>query len=76
MYVGSFAVGKTSLAQQFVNSIFSEKYHATIGVKIDKKGEKPFIALIDKSDLVDEWNIDDSIIGELTAGAASFQDKR
>ena len=35
--LGSFAVGKTSLIQQFVHSIFSEKYHTTIGVKIDQK---------------------------------------
>ncbi len=35
--LGSFAVGKTSLVQQYVNSIFSEKYHTTIGVKIDQK---------------------------------------
>ena len=35
--LGSFAVGKTSLVQQFVSSLFSEKYHTTIGVKIDKK---------------------------------------
>ena len=35
--LGAFAVGKTSLVSQFVNSIFSEKYHTTIGVKIDKK---------------------------------------
>jgi small GTP-binding protein len=35
--LGSFAVGKTSLVQQFVKSIFSEKYQTTIGVKIDQK---------------------------------------
>lgn len=35
--IGAFAVGKTSLVQQYVNSIFSEKYHTTIGVKIDQK---------------------------------------
>jgi small GTP-binding protein len=35
--VGSFAVGKTSLVRQYVQSIFSEKYHTTVGVKIDKK---------------------------------------
>ncbi|MDY0086111.1 MAG: Rab family GTPase [Bacteroidales bacterium] len=35
--VGAFAVGKTSLVQRFVRSIFSEKYHTTIGVKIDQK---------------------------------------
>ncbi|WP_371734936.1 Rab family GTPase [Aliikangiella sp. G2MR2-5] len=35
--VGAFAVGKTSLVRRFVDSIFSEKYHTTIGVKIDKR---------------------------------------
>ncbi len=35
--LGSFAVGKTSLTRRFVHSIFSEQYHTTIGVKIDRK---------------------------------------
>ncbi|MBT3206838.1 MAG: GTP-binding protein [Bacteroidetes bacterium] len=35
--IGAYAVGKTSLVQRFVKSIFSEKYLTTIGVKIDKK---------------------------------------
>ncbi len=35
--LGSFAVGKTSLVQRFVKSIFSAKYLTTVGVKIDKK---------------------------------------
>lgn len=35
--LGSFAVGKTSLVARFVRSIFSDKYHTTVGVKIDKK---------------------------------------
>jgi len=35
--LGSFGVGKTSLVQRFVKSIFSEKYHTTLGVKVDKK---------------------------------------
>lgn len=35
--LGAFAVGKTSLVQRFVNSIFSDKYMTTLGVKIDKK---------------------------------------
>ncbi len=35
--LGAFAVGKTSLVSRFVKSIFSEKYHTTVGVKIDKK---------------------------------------
>ncbi|MFV0269340.1 MAG: Rab family GTPase [Draconibacterium sp.] len=44
--LGSFAVGKTSLINQFVNESFSFKYHTTIGVKIDKKDIK-----INNSDL-------------------------
>jgi small GTP-binding protein len=35
--LGPFAVGKTSLVRRFVESIFSETYHTTVGVKIDKK---------------------------------------
>ncbi len=35
--LGAFAVGKTSLVQRFVNSIFDERYHTTLGVKIDQK---------------------------------------
>ena len=35
--MGAFAVGKTSLVARFVRSIFAEKYHTTLGVKIDKK---------------------------------------
>ncbi len=35
--VGLFGTGKTSLVQQFVHSIFSVKYHSTVGVKIDRK---------------------------------------
>lgn len=34
--LGAFAVGKTSLVQRYVHSIFSDKYHTTIGVKIEK----------------------------------------
>ena len=35
--LGAFAVGKTSLVARFVESIFSEKYLTTVGVKISKK---------------------------------------
>ena len=35
--VGAFGVGKTSLVRRFVESIFDERYHTTLGVKIDKK---------------------------------------
>ena len=35
--VGVYGTGKTSLVRQFVYSKFSEKYHSTVGVKIDRK---------------------------------------
>lgn len=35
--LGASGVGKTSLIRQFVESIFSDKYLTTIGVKVDKK---------------------------------------
>jgi small GTP-binding protein len=35
--LGSYGVGKTSLVSRFVHSLFSDKYHTTVGVKIDKK---------------------------------------
>ena len=35
--LGAPGVGKTSLVARFVHSVFSEKYHTTLGVKIDKK---------------------------------------
>jgi len=51
--VGAFAVGKTSLVKRYVNSIFSEKYLTTVGVKIDKKS----VALGDRTvDLV-LWDV-------------------
>ncbi|UBM62947.1 GTP-binding protein [Candidatus Sulfidibacterium hydrothermale] len=131
--LGSFAVGKTSLVQRFVNSIFSEKYHTTIGVKIDQKrvdvdgqevnlmlwdihgedefqkikpayimgasgyfivmdgtrrntiqkgeeikafvektvGVVPYIVLINKADLKDQWEISDEDIARLKAEGAT-----
>ena len=125
--LGAFAVGKTSLVQQYVNSIFNEKYQTTLGVKIDKKtvqvdahsielilwdlagedefmevrssylrgsaavilvadgtraetldiaiklkhkvynevGEIPFILLVNKMDLKDNWTIDKLILEQL-----------
>ena len=35
--LGGFSVGKTSLVRRFVESVFSEAYLTTVGVKIDKK---------------------------------------
>ena len=50
--VGSFGVGKTSLIARYVQSIFSDKYLTTVGVKIDKKevtadGQKVTLVLWD-----------------------------
>jgi len=35
--LGAYGAGKTSLMRRFVESIFDERYHTTVGVKIDKK---------------------------------------
>ncbi len=44
--LGSFSVGKTSLVDKFVHSIFSDRYLSTVGVKISKK-----IVQLDDNDL-------------------------
>ena len=125
--LGGYAVGKTSLVSRFVHSIFSEKYHITIGVKIDKKtvmidgqevklllwdiageeesftiplsylkgshgyllvidgtrkttydqavdiqqrtqetiGEIPFVVVLNKIDLVDEWKLGEDVLDDM-----------
>ena len=35
--IGAFSVGKTSLVKRYVQSVFSDTYLTTVGVKIDKK---------------------------------------
>jgi small GTP-binding protein len=35
--LGAFSVGKTSLVERYVHSVFSDRYLSTIGVKISKK---------------------------------------
>ena len=127
--LGSFGVGKTSLVAQYVHSMFSESYHSTIGVKVDRKevdidgtqlhlllwdihgddefqrvrpdylrgtsgyllvadgtrpesidvarrmhefalsnaGEVPFLLLINKHDLADEWAVSTEIIAQIEA---------
>jgi len=35
--LGGVGVGKTSLVRRYVESVFSERYQATVGVKIDRK---------------------------------------
>lgn len=48
--LGAFSVGKTSLIQRFVSSLFDDKYLTTVGVKIDKKvlsvGEQELMLMI------------------------------
>ncbi len=125
--LGSYGVGKTSLVERLVHSMFAAKYHTTVGVKIDKKvldiegreltlmlwdmageedgapvrlnqvkdasgyllvadgtrsktldvarsiqqrvetelGSRPFLLLINKSDLRDTWEIPDTAWAEL-----------
>jgi small GTP-binding protein len=128
--LGSFAVGKTSLVRRYVESIYSDVYQTTVGVKVDKKvvqaqdgreitlvlwdlygedefqkmrwsylrgasgfllvadgtrratldkavslqqkakeeaGELPFILVINKSDLVQEWELDAALEADLLA---------
>jgi small GTP-binding protein len=134
--LGAFAVGKTSLVSRFVRSLFSEKYHTTVGVKVDKKvvavgeeqvnlllwdlygeddfqklrtsylrgssgyvvavdgtrretlekavilqsrarealGDVPFVLVLNKADLVDRWEVEDSAIEELVGqGWSTFK---
>ncbi len=127
--LGSFAVGKTSLVRRYVESIYSDAYQTTVGVKVDKKelkvketeitlvlwdlygedefqkmrwsylrgssgyllvgdgtrratldkaflleqrvreevGEIPFVFVINKSDLVADWQLDESLEGQFAA---------
>ena len=127
--VGAFATGKTSLVSRFVKSIYSDSYHSTVGVKIDKKliklgeqeltlilwdihgedefqkvqmsylrgasgyflvvdgtrkhtlekaiclqkrveaaiGKVPFILILNKSDLTEDWEIEDTMLEDLLA---------
>jgi small GTP-binding protein len=48
--LGAFGVGKTSLVRRYVQSIFSDAYLTTVGVKIDKKtltvGDESLILLL------------------------------
>jgi len=48
--VGVYGTGKTCLVQRYVHSIFSERYLATVGVKIDRKevqaGGQPVVLVL------------------------------
>jgi small GTP-binding protein len=50
---GLYGVGKTSLVKRFVESIFSERYLTTVGVKIDKKD----VAVGDRTVTLAIWDI-------------------
>ena len=127
--LGSFAVGKTSLVRRYVESIYSDVYQTTVGVKVDKKvlqvdatdvtlvlwdlygedefqkmrwsylrgssgyllvadgtrratlekalaleekvraevGEIPFVFIINKSDLIQEWELDPALEAQFAA---------
>jgi small GTP-binding protein len=133
--LGSFAVGKTSLVRRFVDSIYSDVYQTTVGVKIDKKnmqvdgkevslvlwdiygeddyqkmrwtylrgasgyllvadgtrnatlekavsleqkareeaGVIPFVLVINKSDLIRDWELDPALESQLAASGWSIQ---
>jgi len=51
--LGGFGVGKTSLVKRYVESIFSEAYLTTVGVKIDKKS----VALADRTVNLILWDV-------------------
>lgn len=51
--LGGFSVGKTSLVKRYVESVFSETYLTTVGVKIDKKT----VALGDKTVNLILWDL-------------------
>lgn len=51
--LGMWGVGKTSLVQRFVSSIYDDRYHSTLGVKVDKK----VISLEEKQVTLLLWDI-------------------
>lgn len=51
--LGTFAVGKTSLVRRFVESIYSDEYQTTVGVKIDKK----VVAVGDQEAMLLLWDL-------------------
>ena len=51
--LGGFSVGKTSLVKRYVQSIFSESYLTTVGVKIDKKT----VTLVDREVHLILWDL-------------------
>lgn len=51
--LGGFSVGKTTLVRRYVESIFAETYHTTVGVKVDKK----IVTLSDRTVALILWDM-------------------
>jgi small GTP-binding protein len=51
--LGGFSVGKTTLVKRYVQSVFSETYLTTVGVKVDKKT----VALPDRTVTLILWDM-------------------
>lgn len=51
--LGGFAVGKTTLVKRYVQTVFSETYLTTVGVKVDKKT----VALPDRTVTLILWDM-------------------
>jgi small GTP-binding protein len=71
--LGTFAVGKSSLTERFVKSLFSERYHTTVGVRIHKRT----VELGDRSIDLIIWDLagEDEFVALRTAylrGAAGY----
>ena len=61
--LGYYGVGKTSLMRRFVHSMFSDDYHTTVGVKVEKKvlevdGRKGTLMVWDIAGKEDERQVD------------------
>jgi small GTP-binding protein len=71
--VGATAVGKTSLVERFVSSIFRERYATTIGVKIQsvrmERGDRSFSVILWDLSGQDEFQ---SVRPEYLRGAAGY----
>jgi small GTP-binding protein len=71
--VGATAVGKTSLVERFVSSIFHERYATTIGVKIQarrmQRGDRTFNLIVWDLSGQDEFQ---SVRPEYLRGAAGY----
>jgi small GTP-binding protein len=71
--VGATAVGKTSLVERFVSSIFDERYATTIGVRIEsvrmQRGDRTFKVILWDLSGQDEFQ---SVRPEYLRGAAGY----